>query len=216
KLERQWQRFLRHLGNPLALFRFLVLLLALDFVAFLSLTGTGFGQLLNPLQFLSVRRGVTLMPLELYFPRSLPLTQIETAYSEEKTQKPATAPPAVEKLLSDAEIAQEVIAVKKLVPPPQRKVAEQELSPEEAMARRILLELIAGPSDRLENLAARHLLKEPLFLRSIWSYEGTLFISTEKAVWERMAANERRITEYCIRESLRKNLPETRFVLLKE
>ncbi|MCX7631795.1 MAG: hypothetical protein N2Z22_00525, partial [Turneriella sp.] len=188
KFERQWQRLLHYLSDPLALFRFVVLLLALDFVAFLSLTGTGFGQLLNPLQFLSVRRGVTLMPLELYFPRSLPLTQIESAYSEETAApKPSAAPPAAEKLLSDAEIAREVIAVKKLVPPPQRKVAEQELSPEEAMARRILLELIAGPSDRLENLAARHLLKEPLFLRSIWSYEGTLFISTEKAVWERMA-----------------------------
>jgi hypothetical protein len=90
------------------------------------------------------------------------------------------------------------------------------LSPNEATARRIILELMAGPAGELETLKARNLLKEPLLLRGLWTYQGKLYISTEKSIWDRMAPNERRITEYCLTESLKKNLPGVAFTLLKE
>jgi len=90
------------------------------------------------------------------------------------------------------------------------------LSPNEATARRIIFELVAGPAGELETLKARNLLKEPLFLRSLWTHQGKLYISTEKNVWDRMSANERRITEYCLAESLKKNMPGVAFSLLKE
>ena len=60
------------------------------------------------------------------------------------------------------------------------------------------------------------LLKEPLFLRSAWTYQGTLYLSTQLSVWEKMSPNERKITEYCINESLKKNLGSDKFVLLRE
>jgi hypothetical protein len=211
--------FVIFLAKPLNLFRFVVVLIALDFVSFMSLTRSSYLQLLNPLQFLWAGSGESRKSIELYFPRSLSLTGLENVYPEDESSqgnKPVGGQVVQEKPLDDAAVASEVVLIRKLVAEPTTRIGALELSYEEAVARRVILELIAGPAGELETLKARNLLKEPLFLRSLWTREGTLFISTEKNVWDRMRSNERKITEFCIRESLKKNLPETRFVLLKE
>ena len=41
-------RFLVYLQNPLNLFRFIALLIVIDFVAFMSLTRSSYAQMLNP------------------------------------------------------------------------------------------------------------------------------------------------------------------------
>jgi hypothetical protein len=207
------------LAKPLHLFRFLVMLLALDFLAFMSLTRSSYLQLLNPLQFIWGEPGESRRTIELFFPRSLSLTGLEKIYPEEdanQVKKAAAEPSPQEKPLDDAAVSQETILIRKLVAAPVTKVGDLQLTEEEALARRVILELIAGPAGELETLKARNLLKEPLFLRALWTHEGTLYISTEKNVWERMSSNERKITEFCIRESLKKNLGEIRFALLKE
>lgn len=207
------------LAKPLNLFRFIVILLALDFVAFMSLTRSSYLQLVNPLHFLWAEPGESRKSIELYFPRSLSLTGLEKIYPDEDTsqgKKTVAEQSAQEKPLDDAAVAQEALLTRKLVSEPVTKFGELQLSKEEALARRVILELIAGPAGELETLKARNLLKEPLFLRSLWTREGTLYISTKKSLWDRMSPNERKVTEFCIRESLKKNLGETRFALLKE
>ncbi|HNA78334.1 MAG TPA: hypothetical protein PKG67_00200 [Turneriella sp.] len=207
------------LAKPLNLFRFIVILLALDFVTFMSLTRSSYLQLVNPLHFLWAEPGESRKSIELYFPRSLSLTGLEKIYPDEDTsqgKKTVAEQSAQEKPLDDAAVAQEALLTRKLVSEPVTKFGELQLSKEEALARRVILELIAGPAGELETLKARNLLKEPLFLRSLWTREGTLYISTEKSLWDRMSPNERKVTEFCIRESLKKNLGETRFALLKE
>ncbi len=207
------------LAKPLNLFRFLAILLVLDFVAFMSLTRSSYLQLLNPLLFLWTEPGESRRSIELYFPRSLSLTGLEKIYPDEdmiQTKKTASEQSVQEKPLDDAAVAQEVVLTRKLVAQPVEKIGDVQLTKDEALARRVILELIAGPAGELETLKARNLLKEPLFLRSLWTRDEILYISTEKSVWERMSPNERKISDYCIRESLKKNLGETRFALLKE
>lgn len=213
-----WINQLIHwLSTPLNLFRFLVILFALDFLAFMSLTRSSYLQLVNPLYFLWSEPGESRNYLELYFPKSLSLTGIEAMYPEAELQKPLEKNIPPEKPLDDAAVAAEVVLVRKRVAAPVEQVGQNKLSREEAVARRVILELVAGPTGgELETLKARNLLKEPLFLRALWTYSGVLYISTEKAIWERMSPNERKITEYCVRESLARALPQTRFQILKE
>ncbi|MBN8220611.1 MAG: hypothetical protein J0L53_06780 [Spirochaetes bacterium] len=212
--------FLLWLKNPLNRFRFLTLLLAVDFIAFMSLSKSSYLQLLNPAAFLSVPEGDKRQRIELYFPRSLSLTGIEKIYAEDEAVLPqeTNQPPAREaaKPLDDAAVQAEVILIKKKVGQPQSKIGDLELTRSEAMARRVIYELIAGPAGEKESLKARNLLKEKLFLRSLWTYQQTLYISTEKAAWEKMSPNEQKITEYCILESLKKNLPGEKITLLRE
>jgi hypothetical protein len=210
---------INYLAKPLNLFRFVVILLALDFVAFMSLTRSSYLQLVNPLYFLWAEPGESRQNIELFFPRSLSLTGLEKIYPEEDlspVRKNAAGPVVQEKPLEDAAVAGEAVLTRKLVAEPVSQVGDLTLTKDEAIARRVLLELIAGPAGEMETLKARNLLKEPLFLRSLWTREGIVYISTEKAVWDRMSANERKVTEFCIRESLKKNLGGTRFALLKE
>lgn len=207
------------LAKPLNLFRFVVVLLVLDFFAFMSLTRSSYLQLVNPLHFLWAEPGESRKSIELYFPRSLSLTGLEKVYPDEEPgqgKRPAGEQAMQEKPLDDAAVAQEALLTRKLVSEPLSHFDGLQLTKEEGIARRVILELIAGPAGELETLKARNLLKEPLFLRSLWTRDSILYISTEKNVWERMSPNERKITEFCIRESLKKNLGETRFVLLKE
>lgn len=211
--------FVGYLAKPLNLFRFIVILIALDFVAFMSLTRSSYLKLVNPLHFLWVEPGESRLTIELYFPRSLSLTGLEKIYPDEdispgKTNAAEQA--AQEKPLDDAAVAGEAVLTRKLVAEPTTQIGDLTLGKEEAIARRVILELIAGPAGELETLKARNLLKEPLFLRSLWTLEGTLYISTEKTVWDRMSPNERKVTEFCIRESLKKNLGGSKFALLKE
>lgn len=208
-----------YLAKPLNLFRFVVVLLVLDFFAFMSLTRSSYLQLVNPLYFLWAEPGESRQPVELFFPRSLSLTGLEKIYPDEEVSRDkssATGQGQLEKPLDEAAVAQETLLTRKLVSAPGTKIGSLQLTQHEALARRVILELIAGPAGELETLKARNLLKEPLFLRSLWTYDGILYISTEKSVWDRMSPNERRVTEFCLRESLRKNLRETRFQLLKE
>jgi hypothetical protein len=219
--------FLAWLAVPLNLFRFVTLLLAVDFIAFMALTKSSYFNLLNPVFFLSVPKGETRQTLELYFPRSLSLTGIEKIYAEDEAVAPVTQPGADgktavsavkenAKTLDEGAIQAEVILIKKRVAKPLTKIDNVELSAAEAKARRVIYELIAGPAGALETLKARNLLKEKMFLRSLWTYEGKLYISTEKAAWEKMSPNEQKVVEYCIVESLKKNLPAEKFALLKE
>ena len=218
-------RFVTYLQKPLHLFRFVAILLVVDFIAFMSLTRSSYAQMLNPVAFLFVGSGEAQGTMELYFPRSLSLTGIEKIYPEENTPAGAAAvivPGAPdrkgeERLLDDAQVAGEVILIKKRISKPRlTDAAGNPVDKTEATARRVIAELIAGPSGELETLKARNLLKEPLFLRSAWTYEGTLYLSTQKSVWDKMTPNEVKITTYCIDESLKKNLPGAKFVLLKE
>lgn len=208
-----------YLAVPLNLFRVLVILLAIDFIAFMALTRSSYLQMLNPAHFLWADPGESRDVMELWFPRSLSLTGLEKIYPEDeapaagKNEKPG---PAQEKPLDDAAIASEAIMIRKRVSAPLAKMPGLELSKDEAMARRVMLELMAGPSGEMETLKARNLLKEPLFLRSIWTHNSTIYISTEKSVWDKLGGNERKITEYCITESLKKSLPGAKFALLKE
>lgn len=205
-----------YLSHPLNLFRFIVVLFALDFIAFMSLTRSSYLQMLNPLYLLAAEPGESRQFMELYFPRSLSLTGLEKIYPEGEAGGGAGESEAVEKPLDDAMVANEAILIAKRVSSPQVQFPGHELTRDEAIARRVILELIAGPGAELETLKARNLLKEPLFLRSIITHDGVLFISTEKSVWNKLSPNESKITEYCIRESLRKNLPAAKFALLKE
>jgi hypothetical protein len=211
-------RFLVYLSRPLNLFRFVVILVAIDFIAFMSLTKSSYLNLLNPALFLWSLPGESRTTMDLYFPRSLSLTGIEKIHTEDEVPVPNTKPgaaavKAAEKPLDESQISTEVVLIKK-------KVAKVKISSGadggEAVARRVLLELIAGPSSEVETLKARNLLKEPMFLRAMWNHGGTLYISTEKNVWDKMTPQERKISEYCILESLKKNLPADKFVLLKE
>lgn len=215
-------RFLIYLQNPLNLFRFIALLFVIDFVAFMSLTRSSYAQMLNPLAFLSVAPRETRDSIELYFPRSLSLTGIEKMYPEDDHSADVAQPGAPERKgeerpLDDAAVPNEVILIKKRVSAPQlTDAAGNKVDRSEAYARRVIAELIAGPSGELETLKARNLLKEPLFLRAAWKYQDTLYLSTQLSVWEKMSPNERKITEYCINESLKKSLGGEKFVLLKE
>ncbi|MBS0618752.1 MAG: hypothetical protein JSR44_11225 [Spirochaetes bacterium] len=224
---RKINALIRYLRTPLNLFRFIILLFALDFIAFMSLTKNSYLQLLNPLAVLFVPHGERLTAMELYFPRSLSLTGLEKMYLEDADTDakptpgnnralPATEGKNIEKPLGENDIAAEVIAVKKHVVKSAGRIGNRVLNPTESTARRVILELLAGPEGEIESLKARNLLKEPLFLRSIWSNDGTLYISTEKAAWDKMSPNEQKITSYCISESLRKNLGGVKFALLKE
>lgn len=213
--------FLGHLSLPLNLFRFLVILLVVDFIAFMALTKSSYLQLLNPVQFLWASPGERLGTMELYFPRSLSLTGIDNIYPDEGVAEVAQKPgakneSAAEKPLDEAEITKETILIKKRIASAKLRPTDAGYSESEAVARRVMLELIAGPAGELETLKARNLVKEPLFLRSVWTHSGTMYISTEKTVWDRMSANEKKITQYCVTESLRKNLGSEKFVLLKE
>lgn len=218
-------RFVTYLSVPLNLFRFVALLLVIDFVAFMSLTRSSYAQMLNPLAFLSSGPAENRDTMELYFPRSLSLTGIEEMYPEDDSS--AASGPAVgghtanrkveEKPLDDAAVPGEVILIKKRVARPQLKDAQgNAVDRGEAYARRVIQELIAGPSGELATLKARNLLKEPLFLRAAWSHQGILYLSTQKSVWDKMSPNERKVTEYCIVESLKKSIGNDKFVLLRE
>jgi len=221
RIEAQINRAIGYLRSPINLFRFLVILLALDFIAFMSLTRSSYLMLLNPAAFLFADPVASHDAIELYFPRSLSLTGIEKIYPEDEApEKQQVAKPALdaagEKPLSDSAVAEETVLTRKQVQKPVTQVGGVELSAAEAMARRVVLELIAGPAGEVETLKARNLLKESMFLRSLWTYNGTVYISTDKLIWDKMTPNERKITEYCIVESLRKNLGSEKFALLKE
>lgn len=220
-IEGRINRVIGYLRNPLHLFRFLAILLVLDFVAFMALTRSSYLMMLNPLAFLFSAPAEARDSIELYFPRSLSLTGIEKIYSEDEApakeagnKTPLDA--AGEKPLGDTAVGEETILTRKQVQKPVTNVGGVELTPGEAMARRVLLELIAGPAGEVETLKARNLLKDSMFLRSLWTHQGTVFVSTDKTTWEKMTPNERKITEYCIVESLRKNLGGEKFALLKE
>lgn len=221
RIEERINRVVGFLRNPLYLFRFLAILLVLDFVAFMALTRSSYLMMLNPLAFLFTGPAEARDSIELYFPRSLSLTGIEKIYPEDEAPgKDAGAKPALdsagEKPLSDTAVGDETILTRKQVQKPVTNVGGVELSANEAMARRVMLELIAGPAGEVETLKARNLLKESMFLRSLWTHQGTIYLSTDKATWDKMTPNERKITEYCIVESLRKNLGGEKFALLKE
>ncbi|AFM14558.1 hypothetical protein [Turneriella parva] len=221
RIEAKINQTIRYLRNPLILFRFLAILLVLDFVAFMSLTRSSYAMMLNPVAFLFTDPIESRSSIELYFPRSLSLTGIEKIYPEDEApEKTTDAKPkldsAGERPLSDAAVAEETVLTRKQVQKPMSAVGGLELSAAEAMARRVMLELIAGPAGEVETLKARNLLKESMFLRSLWTYQGTVYISTDKMIWDKMTPNERKITEFCIVESLRKNLGSEKFALLKE
>lgn len=211
----------QYLRNPLNLFRVLVILLALDFMTFMSLTRSSYLMMLNPLAFLWTGPAEARNEIELYFPRSLSLTGIEKMYPEDEagvliTKGSNPLNPTGERPIEGGAIAEETLLTRKQVQKPPTNVGGAELTAAEAMARRVLLELIAGPAGEVETLKARNLLKEPLFLKSLWTDQGTLYISTDKSAWDKMTPNERKVTEYCIVESLRKNLGGEKFALLKE
>lgn len=211
--------FLSWLTIPLNLFRFLSLLLVIDFMAFMSLTRSSYLQLLNPAAFLFVPRAESRQLMELYFPRSLSLTGIEKIYNEDEApagKGAETKTQSAEKPLDDAAVVSEVIMIKKRVSAPLSRIDNLELTASEAIARRVIYELVAGPAGGRESLKARNLLKEKAFLRSLWTYQNKLFISTEKAAWDKMSPNEQKVTEYCILESLKKNLPGEKIALLRE
>ncbi len=215
-------RLVVYLQNPLNLFRFIAVLMVIDFIAFMSLTRSSYVQMLNPLAFLSAGPGETRDSIELYFPRSLSLTGIDKIYPDEENSAAVAKPGAPERRgeerpLEDSAIPGEVILIKKRVSAPHlTDSAGNKIERSEAYARRVIAELIAGPSGELETLKARNLLKEPLFLRAAWIYQSTLYLSTQLSVWEKLSPNERKITEYCIQESLKKNLGSDKFVLLRE
>lgn len=211
--------FLAWLTVPLHRFRFLSLLLVIDFIAFMSLTRSSYLQLLNPAAFLFVPRSESRQMMELYFPRSLSLTGIEKIYAEDEAAsgKPSDSKTqTAEKPLDDAAVVSEVVMIRKRVSAPLAKIDNHELTASEATARRVIYELVAGPAGGRESLKARNLLKEKVFLRSLWTYQNKLFISTEKAAWDKMSPNEQKVTEYCILESLKKNLPGEKIALLRE
>jgi len=221
RAEHSINRLVSFLSEPMNLFRFVMILIAADFIAFMSLTRSSYLQLVNPLAFLVAGPSEKRVPIELHFPRSLSLTGIEKIYAEEGV---APETPGKDKLkakekeipvkeITEAEIAAEVTVIKKFVAEP---VVDETKNMGAAMARRVVLELIAGPAGEKETLKARNLLKEPFFLRSTWIWSDTLYISTERSVWTKMAPNEVKVTEYCLNESLKKNLGSQKFVLLKE
>lgn len=216
KIEGWINRAVTHLSLPLNLFRFLVILTAADFIAFMSLTHSSYLQLLNPLGFLWAAPGESRKPIDLYFPRSLSLTGIEKIYAEEGTalEIKEREREAASTVISEVEIKNEIVAIKKLVAAADG--TEMGMSKNEAMARRVVLELIAGPAGETETLKARNVLKEPLFLRSIWTYGDTVYLSTEKSVWSKLKPNEAKIAEYCLTESLKNNLGSQKFAILRE
>ncbi len=221
RIETRINAVVAYLRNPLNLFRVLVILLALDFVTFMSLTRSSYLMMVNPLAFFWTGPAEARDQIELYFPRSLSLTGIEKMYPEDeagiainKEKNPLNA--TGERPIADEAIAEEAMLTRKQVQRPPTNVGGAELTAAEAMARRVLLELVAGPAGEVETLKARNLLKEPLFLRSLWTHQGTLYISTDKTTWDKMTPNERKVTEYCLVESLRKNLGSEKFALLKE
>jgi hypothetical protein len=143
----------------------------------MSLTRSSYAMMLNPLAFLFTDPIESRGFIELYFPRSLSLTGIEKIYPEdEAAEKSANTKPTLdsagEKPLSDAAVAEETVLTRKQVQKPLATVGGVELSASEAMARRVVLELIAGPAGEVETLKARNLLKESMFLRSLWTYPG--------------------------------------------
>jgi hypothetical protein len=211
----------QYLRNPLNLFRVLVILLALDVMTFMSLTRSSYLMMLNPLAFLWTGPSEARDHIELYFPRSLSLTGIEKMYPEDESgvaiSKGVNSTNSTgEKSINESAVAEETLLTRKQVQTPPTNVGGVEFTAAEAMARRVILELLAGPAGEVETLKARNLLKEPLFLRSIWTHQGTLYISTDKSAWEKMTPNEKKVTEYCIVESLRKNLGGEKFAILKE
>ncbi len=212
------ERTTEYLSHPLNLFRFLALLAVLDFFAFMSLTRSSYFQLLNPAFFLGIERGESRDSMELLFPRSISLTGLDRIYPEETLQGsavPVKENTEKEKALDEKALAKDTILIHKKVLEPTTELSERTLGKEEALARRVMLELIAGPGGAQDMLKARYLLKDPLFFHSVWMYEGRLYVSTEKKVWEHLNPNERKLTEYCIIESLKRNLPQTPVVLLK-
>ncbi|HRP68428.1 MAG TPA: hypothetical protein PLY93_02760, partial [Turneriella sp.] len=162
-------RFLAWFSISRNRFRFIVLLFVLDFVAFMSLTRSSYLQLLNPIAFLSVSKDIGMETMELYFPRSLSLTGIEKIYSNTddaptiKIQNDPQGNPADDvidqtKVLDDAQVKAEVIAIQKKVAHPIHEIDALNLTANEARARRVMYELIAGPSGDLDTLKARNLL----------------------------------------------------------
>jgi hypothetical protein len=222
KLNERINSVVGYLSHPLNLFRFVAVLLVVDFVAFMSLTKSSYLQLLNPAAVLWAPPTESRSSLELYFPRSLSLTGLEKMYPEDEKAPTeivpgATGPAGVEIPLAEADIAKEVILIPKYVAKSDyRDMEGKKISGPEATARRVVHELIDGPGGNVASLKARNILKNPLFIRSIWLYDNTVYISTEKNIWDKMGPNERKISEYCIRESLKKNLGSAKFVLLKE
>lgn len=160
------------------MFRLFATILALDFIAFLSLASISPLRLLNPLGFLSAEELDTRPELKLYFPK---------AFDAENSEHQAT------ELL---ETSQRVY---------QLGIPEGEGRTSAILenARHITAQLELGSDD----MKARRVIKEKNSFTDFWLHRNTLIVKINSAAWSAIPAKEQPLARESLEKSLAANLP---------
>ncbi len=179
------------LRDRLFLFRLFATVIAIDFIAFISLGSINPLQLLNPARFLFSPPTDSRAAIELYFPKSF---YIEKADESEENLK------------------QNIIAVKQrsYIPAADESKKDQLIT----RAHHIIHQLILGPQLEVgvgdNALQAKKFVKDKQLIQDIWFYEGELIIKPDAERWQKLSAGTQQVARLCIEKSLMANIKEAK------
>ncbi len=169
--------------DRLFLFRLFATILAVDFIAFLSLASISPLRLLNPLGFLSARELDSRPELKLYFPRAF-----KTENSEQQSELLETKQKVYQLTIPEGEGRTNAILEN---------------------ARHITAQLEAGSDD----MKARRIIKEKNSFLDFWLYRNTLIVRINPTAWSAIPAKEQPLAQASVEKSLAANLPVEAVVL---
>ena len=191
--------------------RAVLVIIALDFIAFVSLSGINPIRLLNPFEFLISNVKDKRAEVTLYYPRLEFINQLKRAQSKSFIKKSKEKAQALMKELTDT-VESNIIGVKeKLQLTTKDSVENIEIVEENSLqekdiarlnVRLIIQSLLSNPeSEKVGRIA-----DQPLLLKKVWSYDGKLYIQMQEQYWKKLTKIERKVFRLSAEKSIEQNL----------
>lgn len=188
-----------------------LVIIALDFIAFVSLSGINPIGLLNPFEFLISNVKDKRAEVMLYYPRLEFINQLKRAQSKSFIKKSKEQAQALMKELADT-VESNIVGVKeKLQLATKDSVENIEIVKENSLqekdiarlnVRLIIQSLLSNPeSEKVGRIA-----DQPLLLKKVWLYNDELYIQTQDQYWKKLTEIERKVFRLSAEKSIKQNL----------
>ena len=188
-----------------------LVIIALDFIAFVSLSGMNPIRLLNPFEFLISNVKDKRAEVTLYYPRLEFINQLKRAQSKSFIKKSKEKAQALMQELADT-VESNIVGVKeKLQLTTKDSVENIEIVEENSLqekdiarlnVRLIIQSLLSNPeSEKVGRIA-----DQPLLLKKVWLYGGKLYIQTQEQYWKKLTKIERKVFRLSAEKSIEQNL----------
>ena len=174
--------FLNILNENTILFKIIISLFVINFVAFLGLARINPLELVNPTLFMDNKASDSRKNLKLYFPKSLLNEKDEKELPIEKIIIP------IEQKVIQGNACDNYFALPKIV----------------CDAKMILHELALGPTQN--QVLVKRLFKERKLIEAVNFYKGYLVLNLNKVIWDNFTKRDQKVIKYSFEKSLLTNL----------